>query len=260
MSDQATAPTKRPKGRSPAYPSINIETAIQRARQLYDKERQHPTPVTTIAAHWGYKSLNGPAAQAIAALKKYGLLDDEGVGNDRKARLSSLADVILVHPDDTKRRAAIHEAALRPPIHRELWESYGQDLPSDSSLRWELTHDRGFTETGAAEFIRVYRSTLAFAQLPSHVPHGTQTSDDHDGEASLDADDGEQQDDQAKRGRQSGSVEPIKSYAIPLIGGSSVAVEGPFPITEQDWAQFIAVLNAMKPGLVKNEPEVAHAV
>lgn len=37
-----------------------------------------------------------------------------------------------------------------------------------------------------------------------------------------------------------------------------IAVEGTFPITERDWNQFLAVLNAMKPGLVEDEPEATH--
>jgi len=44
---------------------------------------------------------------------------------------------------------------------------------------------------------------------------------------------------------------------IPLMGGAPVIVEGEFPITEQDWAQLMAVLNAMKPGLVGERPESA---
>ena len=169
MTDETgTTTAKRPKGRSPLYPAINLETALQRARQLYEKERLHPTPVTTIVTHWKYRSLNGPAAQTLAALKKYGLIEDEGTGEQRKARLSALADAILSHPEEEKRKAGIREAALRPAMHRELWDKYHVDLPSDSNLRWELTHDRGFTETGATEFIRVYKATVQFA--PTDCP------------------------------------------------------------------------------------------
>jgi hypothetical protein len=34
-----------------------------------------------------------------------------------------------------------------------------------------------------------------------------------------------------------------------------IIVEGEFPITERDWDQFLAVLTAMKPGLVADSPE-----
>ena len=259
MADENGTVAKRPKGRSPAYPAINLETAIQRARQLHARERQHPTPVATIAAHWNYKSLNGPGSQTLAALKKYGLIEDEGAGSERKARLSELADVILAHPDGEHQQAAIREAALRPAMHRELWEKYHDDLPSDRNLRWELTHERGFTETGAHEFIPVYKATVSFARLADHVAGPVQ---DHDGQGAEDYDreDDEaqpepevrQQDDlrQGRRGPASSSM----SYPIPLVGGGAVLVEGEFPISERDWNQFMAVLAAMKPGLVRTDP------
>ena len=37
---------------------------------------------------------------------------------------------------------------------------------------------------------------------------------------------------------------------VPVIGGAPVPIEGEFPISEAAWSQFMAVLNAMKPGLV----------
>ena len=41
---------------------------------------------------------------------------------------------------------------------------------------------------------------------------------------------------------------------IPLVGGSEVVyIEGQFPLTEQAWTQFMAMVAAMKPGLVKPE-------
>jgi hypothetical protein len=261
MADEAINATKRPKGRSPLYPSINLETAIQRARQLHDKERRHATPVATIASHGNYKSLNGPAAQALAALKKYGLTEEEGTGDDRKARLSTLADVILVHPDEALRRNAIQEAALKPAMHRELWEKYKQDLPSDSNLHWELTHDRGFTETGASEFIPVYRATVAFAQLASHVPDPL---DDPDEQEDAERQDHQTGDDDSRTYLQSGRKAhdkrtTTKSWAIPLIDSAAITIEGAFPITERDWQQFKVVLEVMKPALVRDESAIADA-
>jgi hypothetical protein len=254
--DAATVPAHaRPKGRSPAYPSINLETAIQKARQLDDKERNYATPVATVAAHFGYGSLNGAALGAIAALKKYGLIDDEGSGPQRKARLSQLAEVILKHPDEAVRKTAIAEAALRPPLHRELWDKYHELLPSDSNLRWELVHDRGFTETGVSEFIPVYRATVSFAQLASFQPgssEATPPDEDDQFHTPENADDAERPGAQTeRRGSQSGLAAATRSYSIPLIGGGVIAVEGAFPITADDWDQFMAVLTAMKPGLVR---------
>lgn len=72
---------------------------------------------------------------------------------------------ILANPAEQARREAIRRARLDPAIHRELWDKYGATPPSDVNLRWELTRRKGFTETGADEFIPEYRATVAFAQL-----------------------------------------------------------------------------------------------
>lgn len=48
------------------------------------------------------------------------------------------------------------------------------------------------------------------------------------------------------------------SYAIPVAQGENVTIEGEFPLTEAKWTQFMAVLSAMKLGLV-GEPEQQHA-
>ena len=186
------------------------------------------------------------------------LLDYEGSGNQRKVKLSQLAEVILVHPNESVRRDAIAEAALRPAVHSELWEKYRDQLPSDSSLRWELTHDRGFTETGAAEFIPVYRATVSFAQLASYQPGSSDEAPEEDDPVGLDdADDPEPSPSQTGRRGASGpsSIASTRSYSVPLISGGVIGVEGAFPISEADWDQFIAVLTAMRPGLVRASGE-----
>src|SRR5262249_30899737 len=132
MSD-APAPTRRSTGRSPSFPAINLETAVRRAATLYEKERQHPTAVETIVRHWGYKSMNGPANGALAALKKFGLLTDEGRGADRRGRLTHLAVDIVANPNAAARTSAIKQAALMPAIHRELWDKYQNTPPSDAN-------------------------------------------------------------------------------------------------------------------------------
>ena len=248
---------RRAKTRSPAYPAINLETAIQRARQLYAKEKLHATPVLTVVRHWGYTSLNGAALGTIAAVKKYGLLDDAGGGDDRRATLSRLADDILSNPDPEKRKKAIQEAALRPALFGEMWDRHHLDLPSDQNLLWELTRDRGFTDRGAAEFIRSYKATIAFARLeeprylgePAATPD-TRRIEDEPHEDMHDARSEPVPPERVASAAPYPASEKAKSYSIPLIDSGVVVVEGQFPITERDWRQLMDVLAAMKPGLV----------
>lgn len=290
MSDASGS--KRPKGRSPAYPSIDLERAIQRVEQLFKKERQYPIPTSVVPEIWGYSALNGPAAQQLSALLKFGLVESQGSRDERVIRVSDLAVKILNHPSYEARQEAIREAALAPVIHKEMWEEYGADLPSDSNLLWRLTRERGFTETGAKEFVREWRATMAFAQLD--------VADDDTDVASAAPEDVEEYESPAtstesepgpstrpgftndlqefmrqtgfdgrlSRGRRivesrlsdalplSTSEEPsvsVQQYPIPiaLTGRPPVVVSGPFPLSETEWLQFTAVLQAMKPVLME---------
>jgi hypothetical protein len=256
MTDPTTSspatPARRPTRRSPSYPAINLETAIRRAREIYAREREYSTSVQTIAAHWGYKSLNGPAHLTLAALKKFGLMTDEGKASARRARLTDLAVDILEHPDDRVREEAIKQAALSPAIYRELWEKYGDAPPSDVNLRWILTRERGFSETGAAEFIPRYKETVAFAKLDfsDALPTQVAGSEDQGGRA-FDEDDPE-----PPAGRRSNVRDPgVTSYNIPIFDGRVVIVEGQFPLSEEDWNQFMTVLSVYKPALVARPRE-----
>jgi hypothetical protein len=269
----------RRTGRSPSYPGIDLEAAIERARTIYQHEKMHPADISTIAAHWGYTNpTSGLASTQYAALKKFGLLVEEGSKSDRRGQLTPLAQEILLAPEPQE---AIKTAALTPPIHREMWDKYGLDLPSDRTLHWWLVKERGFTEPGATDFIKQYRATLAFA-----LPEGDSFEDQADAEGyQPDVDDAPVVPPMQHRPNpneprrppvvdvwqtSSGAVhvpapEPqvtarTSRHSIPLVGGKQVVLEGEFPLTEAAWQGFIAVLQAFKPGLVEAEPTPAAPV
>jgi hypothetical protein len=45
----------------------------------------------------------------------------------------------------------------------------------------------------------------------------------------------------------------VTTYAVPVAAGDNIMIEGEFPLTEAMWTQFLAVLSAMKPGLVSRD-------
>src|SRR5271157_2723435 len=96
---------KRKRTRSPAYPYINLETAILRAKEFYDKELRNAANVNVAAKHWGYVEASSNAAQTVAALINFGLLQDEGVGDKRRVRLtqSGLRILLDTRPDSKER-------------------------------------------------------------------------------------------------------------------------------------------------------------
>lgn len=281
MSEANVSVQKRHKGRSPAYPAISLDLAIERAQIIWDRERRHPAAIPVIQSHWGVKAGSGSANVAIAALKRFGLLSDDGQGERRTGRLTDLAVEILLSTDPDQadhRHNLIRTAALLPVIHHELWEKYGGALPSDANLIRELVMGRNFTHSGANEFISQFRKTLAYAGLDEQTPPSPPQEEheslhgDH-----LGREEGRftvQPEPQGSRPQPLGRfvaqpqatappplqrpvAEPVPgvgggAITIPILlpGASPVHITGHFPITEAAWKQLMVVLEAMKGGLV----------
>jgi hypothetical protein len=69
---------KRKRQRSPAYPFINLETALRRAKEFYEKEVRNAVNIKIAAKHWGYEEKSSGGLQTAATLISFGLLRDEG--------------------------------------------------------------------------------------------------------------------------------------------------------------------------------------
>ncbi len=159
-----------PRTRSPAYPGLGLEEAIRKAQLLYAQNDHHAAPLDGVAATWEYAPTSSSLFQAIAALKQFGLLVDEGSGADRKVKLTELAMDILLHEEGSLDRvAAIQAAALNPKLHRELWDKYDERLPpSDHPIRFYLLRERPdgvFNKDSVDGFIGQFRGTIQFAGL-----------------------------------------------------------------------------------------------
>ena len=177
MAAELASQSKRNRTRSPSYPYLDLPGALEKAAALWHAEGKHATSVSVAMQHWGYKEESSTGYSCVAALKKFGLVDHEGMGENRQVRLSGLALSILLdkNPDSPERRDALRAAALGPRIHAELWERYGNELPSEQSLRRFLVVERSFNETAVDELLDEYKVTMAFAGLPVGTGTGTVT-------------------------------------------------------------------------------------
>lgn len=147
--------------RSPNYPAVGLGEAINMVQLLWDREKRSYAPVMVIVQAWGYSGLNGVARTKIAAVKRYGLLE-ENEGGD--LRLSDLAMNILHNSQDSEvRLSALRQAALTPDLFRELQQTYPQ--ASDDTLRSYLITRKGFSDTGADSCIEAFRDTQQTAKL-----------------------------------------------------------------------------------------------
>ncbi len=144
------------RSRSPNYPRLSLEEAVERVSRLYKVEQRHPIDKQAVAEGLGYTSLNGASLGVISTLRQYDLL--EAVDEDLRVSEDAVA-VIMLPKGDPERAEAIYRTAFAPRLFSELREAYGETLPSDVSLRYALIK-KGFSEKAANEVIRVYRDTL----------------------------------------------------------------------------------------------------
>ncbi len=168
---QAPAAPKKPRqGRSPAFPFIPLEKALERAESLRVAEGGRPkhfSPWSAVARAWGIGEKTGTMKQSVAALGHFGLFEFQGSGEERAARLTDTALMILLdkQPTSPERDALIRQLALKPAIHAELWAKWKNELPSDVTFETYLVRDRGFSENGARDLIGEYKATIAYAKL-----------------------------------------------------------------------------------------------
>jgi hypothetical protein len=150
------------------FPFIPLPRAIERSRELYKVALAHEVPIATAMKAWAYGDKSSGGLQTAAALKSFGLLEDVAGSEVRKVKLTDAALRIIRDPRDISpdRDALIREAALSPPLHREIIEKYGGMPPSDEALKAFLLIDRSMKDEAVPEFIREFTATMAFAKVP----------------------------------------------------------------------------------------------
>jgi len=154
---------KKSRQRSPNYPAIGLEKALERAQAVKDQAGRHFMPISVAFTAWNYKTAVGD--QFVAALKAFGLVEVQGVKDKRQIRLTESAWRILGNAPD--REGLLREAAIKPDIHKVIWEKYEGELPSDAILRNYLVWEKSFNEAFVDGFIAQFRATIAYANVTS---------------------------------------------------------------------------------------------
>jgi hypothetical protein len=261
MSQTKTAPPKAPgaaepaeahkpkKQRSPNYPLLDLDSALKATKQILDKEGLHFAPATVVATkHWGFTAKSSAWMLRLAALKAFGLVDEQGSGTGRQIRVSELGKRILqdkrdVSPDRDK---AMREAALRPKVHRDLWEQYGASLPSDETVETRLVMDKGFTDQAASALLKRYKATMAFAKLESEGP-----IEDDAGTPGEDDEQPQKPPGQSKPPARGAAIPGVhmRDVTIPLPSGAQATLNVPSPMSVADFNLLKDALALLQPGL-----------
>jgi hypothetical protein len=162
------------KDRSPSFPFIPLQTAVERLVAFEQMFGRHDTPANKAGRAWKMKDGSSQAFQTIAALKSFGLLDFRGSGPTRATFLTDEGRKYVRAQQDSIKREVVRNAALKPKAMEKFWRLWGSDRPIDDVCIDDLHFVHGFTQSAAETFLRVYDATIAYA--------GLSDSDNNDGE------------------------------------------------------------------------------
>lgn len=173
-----TAVMAKTKHRSPNYPRLAFDSALEKTHAVYGRQHKHPASREVIAQALGYTTFNGASKAVITALKHYGLLEPAGDG----LRISADAIRVLELPQgDPERTEAIVRMVFAPSVFADLRGRYGEQLPL--SVRHALVTQE-FAPHAADEIIRVYGANFEFVRAhggdagePSAAAHVEQQSE-----------------------------------------------------------------------------------
>jgi hypothetical protein len=160
---------KAKKDRSPPYPAIRFVDALALAKKVWDRDKKHPMSAELIAKCLDYKSAqNGAFIPVLSAMKKYGVIVPSG----EEFRVSDEAAAVFIHPEGAPERLALTKRlAMMPAIFTKVLAKYGNDLPSNETLRAKLRLDFGFASDEAADtLIGALRASMAIAGLDHEAP------------------------------------------------------------------------------------------
>ena len=121
--------------RSPNYPSINLEEAIDFINKIYKIESSLPVDREVAAKHMGFSSLSGHSSKILGSLLQFGLLEKLP---DSEVRVSDLGTTILIPESDKEKEESTRESFDNPTLFRELNQQFEGMKPSPGNLRSQL--------------------------------------------------------------------------------------------------------------------------
>ena len=148
------------KQRSPRYPSLDFETAVDKVRAVQSACGRAAVDRETLAKCMGYSSLSGTALGGLASLSSYGLLEKRGKG---EAAVTDLAMQILFAESAEEHAQAARQAALSPVVFSQIADKFGGHAPHKEVVISFLRRN-GFTENAAAIAVRTYVNSMEYVE------------------------------------------------------------------------------------------------
>src|ERR1035437_7339197 len=198
------------KDRSPNYPALSLEAALDAVRKLHKDDGTTPVPQETLARYAGHGKMSGPARSKIAGIRQYGLIDSAGAG---KVRVSNRALPLFFHqPTDPEYKETLKALALAPPLFTQLYGQYAQ--ASEPTIRQHPVRVRKFSEEGATKLARLFKDTPSFGQVTAPSYTGPESEADNEDKDNLGGD-------HEPPAPPPGPPRPTRGTALPTVEGAA---------------------------------------
>jgi hypothetical protein len=159
--------TKKQK-RSPSYPYFSLKECVEFIERLYTKDGLAAVPREVALKHMGFDISKNTAYRASSALTGFGLLEETGPTDSKVFQFTEIGrTLVIIKEDRDKRIEALHAAAYKYDIIKNLQDLWPIGLPSDDVIKLELLR-KGFTERAAGRFVSVFRETYNYAMLSEY--------------------------------------------------------------------------------------------
>jgi len=156
--------------RSPAYPGVSVNQAIDLVAKVYAENRTNPVDRDAAARDMGFAGMTGSSSKALADLAHYGLIEKAGKG---AIRVTQRAVDILYPSSPAGRAEAFESAAFAPALFGELRAQFPDGIPSENNLRSYLMR-MGFATSAIPYVLSSYRETCRIVQEAGATEsHGT---------------------------------------------------------------------------------------
>lgn len=153
------------RNRSPAYPSISLETAIGKVNTISESIGTGERREEEFCHSLGFTNpKSGSLLRMLAALSYYGLINRN---KERKSiKLTELARRIIhgVQGSD-EHDEHLQEACLNPPMFSYCWETWGGSLLDDEVIKSHLILEKKFNPESATSLISNYKSSIDYSGL-----------------------------------------------------------------------------------------------
>jgi len=249
--------SRKKRERSPNYPAIDLKTAIEKASITKDELGKGFSAYPVVLKQWGYSKKSSSGLVSLAALKKFGLIEDQGAGDKREIKLSDLASKILFHEKNSNEwLEAIQKAALNPNIHKEIWEKFKDSKMNEKSIEYYLVFSRKakFTENAAHDFIRQFLKTISFAKLLESDIISGQEEDKF--QSKMEDEMTSMSDIQTKEQPSFFPKGATQTLEIPIFlpPNKYGRMQIPYPLTKDEWGQIMVMIEAYKQSLIASSP------